>query len=105
MPLIPLKQTVKVTRRSGFDEWGESAGESTVIMKCRVDEIEQVVTNQLGEEAQSSMQLIFNKLADIQYEDEIEYTNELGHVFRREPIKIEPIRMINGKPTLTFVYT
>ncbi|WP_232696174.1 hypothetical protein [Brevibacillus daliensis] len=60
--------------------------------------------NQLGVEVVSGVQLMFDKLPNIAYNDVIEYTNELDVAIKRTPVKIEPVRMVNGKPTLTFVY-
>lgn len=103
MAIIPIKQTVKITRKGVEDEWGEGGVPTSFTLKCRVDERTQVVQNQLGDEVVSGMEILFNKLPDVRYDDVIEYTNELGVTIQRTPIKIEPVRMINGKPTLTAV--
>ncbi|MEH6943722.1 hypothetical protein [Bacillus sp. JJ722] len=73
-------------------------------MKCRVDESSQVVQNRLGAEVVAGMEITLDKLADVRYSDVIEFTNELGNVVKREPIRIEVVRMITGKPALTVVY-
>ncbi|WP_019241510.1 MULTISPECIES: hypothetical protein [Bacillus] len=104
MALLPLKQTITIKREGELDEWGESTGSSTSTLKCRVDESSKVVQNSLGNEVVAGMEITLNKLADIKYGDQIEYTNELGVTILREPIRIEVVRMINGKPVLTTVY-
>lgn len=105
MALIPLKQTVHINRPGETDEWGEVITEPQRFpVKCRVDERSQVVQNQLGDEVVSGAEITFDKLADIRYTDLIEYTNELDVTIKRNPIRIEPVRMINGKATLTAVY-
>lgn len=106
MALLPLKQTVTIKRKGETDRWGNEITPPVVkSMKCRVDEGSKLVQNQLGEEVVSGMEITFDKLADVKYTDTIEYTNELGETITRTPIRIEVVRMINGKPALTAVYT
>lgn len=102
MALVPLKQIVTIERLGEVDEWGEGKLEQ-FDLKCRVDEGAKLVKNRQGVEVVSSAQILFNKLPDIRIDDYIIYTNELGVTLREKPISIAPIRMINGKPTLTEV--
>ncbi len=105
MAIVPMKQTATIRRPGATDEWGETTSPEYIFtLKCRVDERTQVVQNRLGDEVVSGMELLFDKLADIRYDDVISYMNELGVTVERTPIKIEPIRMINGKPAMTAVY-
>lgn len=104
MAMIPLRQSVTITRKGVVDEWGEGSAPTIFTLKCRVDERTTVVKNQLGNEVVSGMEITFDKLANIRYDDVIKYTNELGVTVERTPLKIEPIRMINGKPVMTAVY-
>ena len=104
MALIPLKQSVLIHKPAIVDDWGEFTSLPPVSLKCRADERTDVVKNQLGAEVVSGVQLMFDKIPAITYDDVIEYKNELDVTVKRKPIKIEPIRMINGKPTLTQVY-
>lgn len=105
MALVPLKQTITVWRVAGEDKYGEPIyyGEP-LTFKCRVEETINKVTNQVGEEVISGMLIYLDKLADIRYDDDIKYTNELGVILERKPIKIEPIRMFSGKAAMTLVY-
>ena len=104
MAIIPLKQTVNVHKPGGRNEWGEVTGGEVIAMKCRADERSEIVKNVAGAEVLSGVQLLFDKLPNIAYDDVIEFTNELDVTVKRKPVKIEPIRMPNGKPTLTAVY-
>ena len=104
MPMVPMKQSVTIKRKGELDEWGEGSAPTEFKLKCRVDELTQVVQNQLGNEVVSGLEILLDKLPDVRYDDVIEYTNELGVTIRRTPVKIEPVRMPNGKPTLTAVY-
>ena len=104
MAIVPLKQTAIIHKPGGKDDWGRDLPGETIVLKCRADERTEVVKNQLGEEVVSSVQLMFDKLPDISYDDTIEFTNELGVTVKRKPVNIEPIRAINGKPMLTAVY-
>ncbi|MED4399776.1 hypothetical protein [Metabacillus fastidiosus] len=105
MAIIALKQEITVHRPAVKDEWGnETAAPTKIPMKCRVDEVTTKVQNRIGEEVISGMLVYFDKLADIRYDDELEYTNELGLTVKRQPIKIEPARGWNTKAKLTLVY-
>lgn len=102
--MIPLKQTVLIHKPAIVDDWGEVTAQPPITLKCRADERTDVVKNPQGAEVVSGVQLMFDKLPAITYDDVIEYTNEIGVAVKRKPVKIEPIRMPNGKPTLTAVY-
>lgn len=104
MALIPLKQSVLIHKPAIVDDWGEVTAQPPITMKCRADERTDVVKNPQGAEVVSGVQLLFDKLPAISYDDVIEYTNEIGVTVKRKPVKIEPIRMVNGKPALTTVY-
>ena len=104
MALIPLKQTITVVPPGIRDEWGNSVRGVPYTLKARVDEVTATVQNQVGDEVLSGFTIMLDKLADLSYDHEIIFTNELGVTIKRKPIKIEPIRMINGKAALTTVY-
>lgn len=104
MPIIPMKQTVTVTKADATDEWSRPIPGAVLTYRTRVTEETKVVTNQVGEEAVASLRITFDKLADISYDDAITYTNELGVTVERTPIRIEVKRGLGGKPMLTEVY-
>lgn len=104
MALIPLKQTATIYKPDIVDDWGEVTSHPPITLKCRADEKTVVTKNPQGAEVVSSVQLMFDKLPAISYDDVIEYKNELDVTIKRKPENIEPIRMISGKPTLTQVY-
>lgn len=104
MAMIPLKQMVLIHKPAIVDDWGEVTAQEPITLKCRADEKTDVVKNPQGAEVVSGVQLMFDKLPAISYDDVIEYKNELDVTVKRKPVKIEPIRMPNGKPTLTAVY-
>jgi len=104
MAIIPLKQKVLVHKPATVDDWGEVTSHPPLILKCRADERTEVVKNPQGSEVVSGVQLMFDKLPNITYDDVIEYKNEIDVTVKRKPVKIEPIRMVNGKPALTAVY-
>jgi hypothetical protein len=105
MALIPLRQTVIVHKPLIKDKYGEVIStQAPIPVKARVDDVIERVVNQLGAEVSSSMTVYLDKLPNISYQDEIEYTNELGVTAKKKPIRIEPLRMLNGKATLTLVY-
>lgn len=104
MPIVPLKQTVTVTKPAFADGWGVLIPGAANVLKARVSEGTRVVTNRYGDEAVSSMTVLLDKLADVSYDDTITYTNELGVTIERTPISIQPKRGINGKAILTEVF-
>ncbi|MEH6941679.1 hypothetical protein [Bacillus sp. JJ722] len=104
MAVLPLKQTVIITRKNEPDEWGEGGTIDTFTLKCRVDEESKLVQNQFGDEVVAGASILFDKLADIRYGDTIEYTNELNITISRSPIRIATVRNIGGKPWLTEVF-
>lgn len=104
MAIIALNQQVIVTKPGTSDGWGGTVPGVSITHKVRVSERTEIVKNQVGEEAVSSMTIIFNKLPDVRYDDVITYTNELGDTIERSPLAIEPKRMLNGKPIITEVY-
>lgn len=116
MPVIPMNQTttihkviVDTNNKPILDADGFPQIASSNPFKCRVDEgsyIVESVSNGLSsnQNVVASARIRYDKLVDIAYHDEIEYTNELGHSFKRPPKKINIIRGANGKPILTEVY-
>ena len=104
MALIPLKQTVTITPPGVTDEWGNSVAGAPYTLKARVDEYVKEVVNAAGDEVLAGFEITFNKIPDITYDHTIEYTDELGVTIKRKPIRIERVRMPNGKATLTAVY-
>lgn len=106
MAIIPLKQKVYVRKliTETTDGWGvETLGEPIEYRTRATEQIEKV-TNQLGEEVTASVKIHFDKVPDIAYDDYVSFTNENGVKIERQPLSIRPIRMVNGKPTLTVVH-
>lgn len=113
MGVMPFKQTVTIKRKGEADRWGNST--TTVppfILKCRFEEKAKLTRHSstqagtaqvLSEEVVSQAQIYFDKFADIQLTDEIEYTDESGQVRTYYPINVERIRNISGKVILTVV--
>lgn len=104
MAVVPLKQTVYVHKPEIVDDWGIVTPQEPISMRCRADEVTEVVTSNTGDEVVSGVQFLFDKLPNIAYDDVIEYTNELDVTIKRNPVRIEPIRGVNGKAMLTAVY-
>ena len=104
MAIIPLKQSVTITKPGADSGWGHAEPGVEVALKARVVEETRTVTNQFGNEVVSSMSAIFDKLPDISYDDTLTYTNELGVTISRKPLSIAPRRGIAGKAILTEVF-
>lgn len=104
MALIPLKQRAIVIRYGEENRWGEREIIERKEYKVRADDSVKEVTNKAGKEVVSTAQLWFDKYPPLSYDDVFVYRDEHGNGFERTPHLIDPIRMINGKPTLTIVY-
>ncbi len=104
MPIIPMKQTVIVTKAGALDGWAEPTPGEEITYKARVTEETNVVTNELGKEAVAKLRITLDKLADISYDDVITYTNELDVTVKRKPLSIAPKRMLNARAIVTEVY-
>jgi hypothetical protein len=109
MALVPMNQTVTISRGGdGVDDWGNPLAPTTFTVACSVNEGSEVVQQLSGglnssETAIARAKILFDKLADIRYTDEISFTNELGETITRKPKEINVKRM-NGKPLITEVF-
>lgn len=106
MAMIPLKQEIVIKRAlEESDGWGnKKVSEEEIAWKCRVDDIAETIENVEGKETVVSLKIILDKLADIGYEDTINYVDELGVLTSKKPEKIQPLRGFNGKALFTVVY-
>ena len=112
MPIVPMKQVVTVKRPGVKDEWGEGGKDRTFSLKCRITEggkLDRVsnassgISGVVSEEVVSVATILFDKLADIRYEDTISFRNELGVTVHYKPLNIKIVRNVAGKPILTKV--
>lgn len=109
MALVPMKQTLVRRRGSGeLDIFGKPTQETEeVTFKCRATEGTHTTTDRgslvQGAVVVAEVKFLLDKLADITYDDDLEYINELAAVFSGKPKSIKVLRDIAGKPTLTEV--
>jgi hypothetical protein len=111
MALIPLNQTVLLHKRidgnGGLDEWGNPIVSDPISMEARVDEGSFTTTDEesfvTGKVIVAQVRVFLEGLADISYDDEVEFTNELNHTIKRKPKRINIKRNIAGAPELTEV--
>lgn len=109
MAIIPLKQTVKRYRNQGdLDIWGKPQETEIVELKCRAEEGSHTTVDRQSQTQGATivvdLKLVLDKLADIDYRDELEYVNEAGTAHRGKPRNITIKRDFTGKPLLTWVY-
>lgn len=112
-----MKQTIFVTKAdtdfidgsARLDEWGNPIPADPIAIKCRVDEGSRLSTSRSGgldrdgRTEVSTVRILIDKLADIQYNDVITFTNELGEEISGKPKEINVRRNVGGKPILTEV--
>ena len=109
MALVPMKQTVSIKRESGeLNIYGKRANVETLTKKCRALEgshvTEDKASAEVGKTVVVSLKLLFDKLAEITYDDEITYVNELGTTYAGKPKNITVRRDFAGKAVLTEVF-
>lgn len=113
MALIPLNQEIKIYRSTGeLDRWGNPIQSEPFRLKCRVSEESKLMRVRAGDGSGTSgveivtykIRILLDGIADIQYDDDIEYTDELGRVLRGKPKEIVVRRLISGKPVMTEVF-
>lgn len=109
MALIPLNQYVTLYKQSGneLDEWGNPIPADPVVLDARVDEGTFVTNDKesyvTGKVVVAQVRVLLDGLADISYDDELEFVNELGQSIRRKPLKITIKRDFFGNPNMTEV--
>ncbi len=108
MPVVPMRQTITVTRGGALDDWGNPTAGEVLTLKCRIDEGSSVrqyrsagTTN--SEVVVATARILLDKLADIRETDTISFTNELGQTIERMPKEINVKRDVGGNPMLTEV--
>lgn len=115
MAIIPLKQFVTVRKRitGNTDGWEADGWSEPFNLKCRAVETVKTISSSsmtegfrktVDEHMKATLVLYFDKFPDIDYDSEISFVNESGIEITRNPILISPIRMVNGKVTLTEVH-
>jgi hypothetical protein len=115
MAIMPMKQSVTVSRKGEVDRWGNQI--NTVppfTLKCRFEEgvkltrktsSQQAGTNAItSEEVISTAQVYFDKFADIRLTDELIYTDESGNTRTYLPLNVNRLSGLNGKAMLTVVH-
>lgn len=101
--MIPLKQTVELTKAGGLDEWGQPVPGRTQTLKCRIDQASKAVKTQEGREVLSSAEILFKGLVAVNYGDALEWKDEAGNKHTMSPLTIAVIRDLAGKPVFTKV--
>lgn len=107
MAYFPIRQSVTRTRSTGVDIYGKPTGTSVTTLKCRAQEGTHLAINRNGGAQGATivcdLKLLFDKLADITYDDYVKYINEAGTVYNARPKSIRIQRDFAGKPVLTEV--
>ncbi|SCV23882.1 Uncharacterized protein BCRIVMBC845_06479 [Bacillus cereus] len=109
MAIVPMKQIVTRYRQVGdLDIWGKPEKVEETTLKCRAVEGSHTTTDRnsqvQGATIVVDLKLMLDKLADITYDDKIEYINESGTAYKGSPKNITIQRDFSGKPLITVVY-
>ncbi|SFH23044.1 hypothetical protein SAMN05660649_04369 [Desulfotomaculum arcticum] len=103
MALIPLNQSVKITKGGDLDEWGQPRPGRGMTLKCRIDQHSQLVKTQDGKEAVTSATILLNGLVTVNYSDLLEWKDETGNQYSLHPLTVAIVRDFTGKPLFTKV--
>lgn len=107
MAIIALRQEIELFRSGELDEWGNPSLSDPVTLKARVDEgsftTADVNTKKQGSVVVAEARILLDGIEQIDYGDEIAYTNELDLTIRRSPKRITIKRSMAGSPLLTEV--
>lgn len=103
MSLIPLKDTVIITKSGGINEYGESLPSVSNEYSCRINEGTKLTRNQKGAEVVTNTQILLGGAVAVSYDDDVTWTDATGVTLTRKPIAIRIIKDISSKPLFTEV--
>ncbi|MCW2278735.1 hypothetical protein [Heliophilum fasciatum] len=101
--MIPLKQTVSITKGGELDAWGVPAAGIQTAYKCRIDEKTDRIQGPNGGEVQTTADILIKGLVQIGFSDAIEWVDESGLAYVKSPLVVQVIRDLGGKPLFTKV--
>ena len=101
--MIPVPDTITVTKASELDDWGQPLPGQSLTIKCRIDQTSKLVRSQDGKEVVASAVILMLGLVQIRYSDLIEWVDEARNNYAWPPLVVAVIRDLNGKPILTKV--
>lgn len=103
MALVPMNQTVKITKPATLDDWGQPVPSRSATYRCRLDQSSERVRGQDGKEVVARASILLDGLVGVGYADLIEFTDEAGNNYKYKPVAISVIRDFAGKPLFTKV--
>jgi ABC-type phosphate transport system auxiliary subunit len=106
MAIIALNQQVtihKAAKKGELDKWGNPLILEPIKLAARIDEGSFIFKDDKGNEIVARTKILLDKLADVWYDDELEFEDELGRKTRRKPSTISVKRDMSSKPLLTEV--
>lgn len=101
--MIPLKQTVTVKKSGALDEWGLPTQDESVVYKCRIDDSSELVRDKDGNEVVGRATILIKGVANITYDDVLEWIDDFGNTRLEKPLNILVIKDLSGKPLFTKV--
>jgi hypothetical protein len=101
--MIPTNDTLTVKKAEGLDGWGRSTATNSLTYKCRIDGSTKLIRNNAGQEVVAKGQILIKGVADIQYTDTLEWSDETGNTYSVKPISVGVLHDFGGKPMFTKV--
>jgi hypothetical protein len=103
MALIPLKDSISVTKPSGTDDWGQPIPGVSNTYDCRIDEGTKLVRNQNGAEVVVNTHIMIGGGVAVSYDDDVTWTDSTGVERTKNPVSIGTIKDIASKVLFTEV--
>ncbi|MTV51042.1 hypothetical protein GJ688_19275 [Heliobacillus mobilis] len=101
--MIPLKQWITRSTSDTMDAWGIMLPGSKKTIPCRIEEKHMLVKDSHGKEVVSTAEILLRGLVKIGFNDVMEWTDENGVSYSRQPLSVSVLRDFGGKPVFTKV--
>ncbi|WP_308637716.1 phage head closure protein [Paenibacillus silvisoli] len=95
--------TIKTKKRDTLDAWGKAETFPPERHRCRIEESQEVIVNNYGQEIMSGTIIRLPGLVVIGFDDEFSWTDALGNLRTGTPLKIKPIKDATGLVRVTEV--
>lgn len=103
MALIPLKDTVTITKPGAIDEFGDSTPGQSFTYACRIEEGTKRTLDKQGSEVISATQILIEGAVDVGYDDIVTWTDSVGNQWSKKPLRIFVVKDFSSKPLFTEV--
>lgn len=103
---MEFKDEVIIKRKTedDSDPWGEEVPREETSSACRIDYKSKLVRNKNGEEVISTVHIRFPGFKEVQYTDELMWTDLAGKIQTAKPISILTVKDLDYRPRMTVIH-